>query len=144
MIQSFIDDHISKKLIITIGNENHNLHVIDWRNITEQHDLLMEQTEDMEDEEVGEFLLDNESELMQITENFMNDACDEKVEDEKWIPIGLLGLPHPPETYTVSTHQGLLLVDMNKKFDHPPVLLFKKGKAQIIADSLDELKIKTL
>lgn len=142
-IQDFIDKYHAKKLQINWQGQLENLHVIDWSSIVEEHEALMEQIEDMEDEEAGEFLCDNESQLMQITENFMNDSCDEKVEDDKWLPFGLLGLPHQPEHFSETNHKGLLLLDLTaEKNSHYPVILFYKGKKQVIANTLDELVIQ--
>jgi hypothetical protein len=144
-IQETIASFLSKKLEINLINKTYNLHVIDWKTITEEHETMMEKTEGMEDEEVGEFLCDNESELMQITEYFMNDACDEKVEDDKWLPFGLLGLTHHPHSFAEKGNSGLLLFDMTKgKNDNPPVILFTKGKAQVIADDFTALNIKEI
>lgn len=144
-IQEFIQHHVSKKLQITLSGKTDNLYVIDWKTIAEAHEEMMEQTEDMDDEEVGEFLCDNESELMQITEYFMNDACDEKVEDDKWLPIGLLGLSHHPDSFAETGNNGLLLLDMTKKNDNNyPVILFQKGKKQLVANSFDELAIQEI
>ncbi len=144
-IQEIIASFLSKKLEITLQDKTYNLHVIDWKTITDEHETMMEKTEGMEDEEVGEFLCDNESELMQITEYFMNDACDEKVEDDKWLPFGLLGLPHHPNNLAKTTNSGLLLFDMTKgKNDNPPVILFTKGKAQVIAEDFKALSIKEI
>jgi len=144
-IQEQIAALLAKPLQITLSGKTDNLYVIDWKKMVEEHEELMEKIEDMEEEEAGEYLVENESELMQITEYFMNDACDEKVEDDKWLPFGLLGLTHNPDSFAETGHQGLLLLDMSKgKKDNPPVLLFKGGKAQPVADSLSELTIKII
>ncbi|MDB5256133.1 MAG: hypothetical protein JWM14_828 [Chitinophagaceae bacterium] len=144
-LQETIQDLLNKKLEITLSGKTYNLHVIDWKKIADEHEDVMEQTEGMDDEEVGEFLCDHETELIQITEYFMNDACDEKVEDDKWLPFGLLGLSHHPDHYAETNHEGLLLLDISKgKQDHPTVILFKKDKAQIVAASVEELDIRTV
>jgi hypothetical protein len=141
-IQESIQHLLSKKLEITLSGKTYNLHAIDWKEIVDKHEAVMEQTEDMDDEEVGEFLCDHETELIQITEYFMNDACDEKVEDDLWLPIGLLGLTHHPESYAETVHEGLLLLDLSKgKKDNPTVILFKNNKAQLVANSMSELDI---
>ena len=144
-IQEILTAFLSKKLEIKLMDKTYNLHVIDWSAISKVHEEMMEQTEDMEDEEVGEFLCDNESELMQITEYFMNDACDEKVEDDKWLPFGLLGLTHDPDHFAETGNSGLLLFDVTKgNQDNPPVILFLKGKAQRIAADFTTLEIKEI
>ena len=135
----------SQNLEITLSGKVYNLHVINWETIVEEHEEVMEQLEEMDDEEAGEFLSDNETELIQITEYFMNDACDEKVEDDQWLPIGLLGLSHSPDSYAETGHSGLLLLDRSKgKQDNPPVILFKDKKVQQVAASLEALDIKVL
>jgi len=144
-LQELLQDLSSKKLEVTLSDKTHNLHLIDGAAIEKAHEEVMEQIEEMEDEEAGEFLSDNETELIQITEYFMNDACDEKVEEELWLPFGLLGLSHFPDSYAETGHSGLLLLDKSKgKQDKPAVLLFFKGKSQRVADSLEELAIKIL
>lgn len=144
-LQETLQDLSSKKLEITLSGKTCNLHIIDWETIAAEHEEVMEQLEDMEDEEAGEFLSDNETELIQITEYFMNDACDEKVEDEQWLPVGLLGLNHSPDSYAETGHSGLLLLDKTKgKQNNPTVILFKNGKAETVATSWNELDIKEI
>lgn len=144
-IQEQIASLLTKRLQITLSGKIENLQVIDWKAIVEKHEALMEKIEEMEDEEAGDYLIDHESELMQITENFMNDACDEKVEDEKWLPIGLLGLPDDADNFAVIKNSGLLLLDRSKsKTEVTPVIHFYKGKVQTVASSIEELQIKTL
>lgn len=142
-IQEFIHSHQSKKLQITLSGKTDNLHIIDWKTISETHEEVMEQIEEMEEDEAGEFLSDNETELIQITEYFMNDACDEKVEDDKWLPIGLLGLSHHPDSFAETGNNGLLLLDLTKETNNTyPVILFKDGKKQVVANSLQDLTIQ--
>jgi hypothetical protein len=142
-VKETIDNLLSKKLIVTLSEKPYTLHIIDWPSMVEEHEDLMEKTEDLSDEEVGEFLCDNESKLMQITEYFMNDACDKKVEEDKWLPFGLLGLAPDPISYAETKHDGLLLLDISKvKQNAPPVILFKKGKSQVVAPSIEVLDIR--
>lgn len=144
-LQENILNLLSKKLEVTFGDQTHTLHVIDWTSIVTAHEAIMEQIESMEEEEAGEFLCDNETELIQITEYFMNDACDEKVEEEQWLPIGLLGLSHHPVSYAETGHSGLLLLDKSKgKRNNPSVILFYNKKVQVVAESFAELTIKEL
>ncbi|MDF2454465.1 MAG: hypothetical protein K0R51_458 [Cytophagaceae bacterium] len=144
-IQEQIASLMTKRLQITLSGKIENLQVIDWKTIVEKHEALMEQIEEMEDEEAGDYLIEHESELMQITENFMNDACDEKVEDEKWLPFGLLGLPDDADNFAVTKNNGLLVLDLTKaKTGTIPVLHFYKGKTQVVATSLEELQIEEM
>jgi len=144
-VEQIIQSYLSKKLAITLSGKTDSLLVIDWKTIVEKHEELMEKIEEMEDEEAGEYLVEHESELMQITENFMNDACDEKVEDEKWVPFGLVGLAYPADGFAETKHNGLLLLDMTKaKTGTVPVIHFHKGKAQTVAASLEELQINEI
>jgi hypothetical protein len=141
-LQEKINNYLFQKLEITLSGKTENLCIIDWNSIVKKHEEVMEQMEEMDDEEAGEFLCDNETELIQITENFMNDACDEKVEDDKWLPFGLLGLTPNPKSFAEKGHSGLLLFDMTKgNTDNPPVILFKNGKAQTILASFEELAV---
>ncbi|MBC7485576.1 MAG: hypothetical protein H7282_02340 [Cytophagaceae bacterium] len=144
-LQETIENLSSKKLEITLSDKVYTLHVINWETIVAEHEEVMEQIEEMDDEEAEEFLSDNETELIQITEYFMNDTCDEKVEDDQWLPIGLLGLSHSPDSYAETGHGGLLLLDKSKgKQDNPAVILFNEGKAQTVAASWNELEIKEI
>ncbi len=143
-IQEQIASLLSKRLQITLSDKTYSLHVIDWKAIVEKHEELMDKIEDMEDDEAGEYLVEHESELMQITENFMNDACDEKVEDDKWLPFGLLGLPDDADNFDTTKHNGLLLLDLSKAKSGIPVIHFYKGKTVPVATSLDGLQIKEI
>jgi len=79
---------------------------------------------------------------MQISEYFMDEDCEDKIDDDDWFPFGLLGLSHNPDSFAEMSNRGLLLFNISKKDNQdPPIILYRNSKSKVIADSFSELEI---
>ncbi len=137
-----IDPFVSQDLIINLFEADDNLFIFNWSALEKEHDKLMNEAGDMDEEGMDEFLSDNESKFTQITEYFMDHDCEEKVEQKQWVPFGVLGLEHSPESFAEMNNNGLLLFDLTQEDQNdPPIILFKDSKHQVIAKNFAELNI---
>ncbi len=137
MLQSFE----GKNLNVVINDDETSLHIFNWPEFVEKHDELIGQLKGMSEEQMGDFLSTNSSHLMAIYDYFMDDDCIEKVENKEWMPIGVLGLSHPVDSFAEMGHAGILLLDLSADEENPQVVYFLDSEEQVIADSFGNLKI---
>jgi hypothetical protein len=136
-----IEPLLNKALTINLNDEEETLTVIDWIEIENEHEALFEKTEDMTEEEMEEFLNNNETSLMQICDYFMDDDCLDRVENEEWLPFGLLGLTHKPTSFAEMGNGGILLFDISEDEANPTIILYRDGNEEVLADTFEELVI---
>lgn len=132
---------LDKALLINLFDEEETLHVIDWIQIEDEHDELVDKMEGMSDEEAEAYLNSNESALMQICDYFMDDECLDRVENGEWLPFGLLGLTYKPSSYAEMGNGGMLLFDISEDEENPAIILYRDGNEEVLAESLQELVI---
>jgi hypothetical protein len=141
-IKSLIEPLLSKKLEVVINGEKDNIIFIDWDKIESEHDKTMKKVKDMPEDERNDYLSYNGTDLMQIFEYFITEDCESKVDDKEWLPFGLLGLCHNPDSYAELSNNGLLLFDLTQKDKNdPPVILWYDNESQTIAQHFSELKM---
>ncbi len=141
-LKRIIEPFISKELEIVIDGVKDNLFVFDWKKIEAEHELIMTKVKGMSEDQLGDFLLENETALMQISEYFMDEESEDKIDDDDWFPFGLLGLCHNPDSFAEISNNGLLLFDISKKDnDNPPIILYKDSKSKKIAENFSGLEI---
>jgi hypothetical protein len=140
--KDLIEPLLPKKLEIIIHDEKDNIIVIDWAKMEAEHDETMKKVEGMSEDERNDYLSYNETDLMQIFEYFITGDCESKVDDKEWLPFGLLGLCHNPDSFAEMSNNGLLLFDMTQKDKNdPPVILWYDDESETIAKHFSELKI---
>ncbi|MGN6647115.1 MAG: hypothetical protein ACTHJT_11350 [Cytophaga sp.] len=132
-----------KNLNIVINDNETNLYIFNWPELSEKHNALVVQMKGMSEEQMGEFLSHNSSDLMAIYDYFMDDDCIDKVENNEWLPIGVLGLSYPVNNFADMGHAGLLLLDLSADEENPPVIHFRDSEEDVIAESFRDLQINT-
>ena len=118
-IKKRLHPYLGKDLTIVIDDEIENLIMLDWNALSS-------------------------GDLTDIYEYFMDDDCIDKVENEEWLPIGLLGLTHSPDSYAEMSHGGLLLLDLGIDEENPPVIRFYESEEAAIAKEFGALQITVL
>jgi hypothetical protein len=140
-IKKRLHPYFGKDLTIVIDDDNENLIMLDWDSLSKEYAELTSKMKGMTQEQMGDFLQANSCDLMDIYEYFMDDDCIDKVENEEWLPIGLLGLAHSPDSYAEMSHSGLLLLDLSVDEENPPVIRFYESEEAAIAEDFEALQI---
>ncbi|MBO9205203.1 MULTISPECIES: hypothetical protein [Niastella] len=140
-IKKRLQSYIGKDLTIVINEENENLIMLDWEQLDGEYAEMSSKMKGMTQEQMGDFLQGNSCDLMDIYDYFMDDDCIERVENKEWLPIGLLGLCHGPESYAEMFHGGILLLDLSADPENPPVIRFYESEESTIAEEFDSLQI---
>ncbi|AEV99009.1 hypothetical protein A4D02_10650 [Niastella koreensis] len=140
-IKKRLHPYFGKDLTVVIDDDNENLIMLDWDALSREYAELTSKMKGMTQEQMGDFLQANSCDLMDIYEYFMDDDCIGKVENEEWLPIGLLGLTHSPDSYAEMSHGGLLLLDLGVDEENPPVIRFYESEEAAIAEDFEALQI---
>jgi hypothetical protein len=138
---AMLEPHIGKPLLVSINDEKENLHLFNWKEFEQQHNEVISKAKGMTPAQIGDFLQNNETRVMEIYDYFMDDDSIEKVEAKEWLPIGVLGFSHTFDSYAEMSHAGLLLLDLSDDSENPPVLRLLEAETELVADSFNELEI---
>lgn len=145
-IKNIIEPYLSKRLEVKVNDEKTNLLIIDWTAIEKDHEKVIAKTKNMTEQEKDSFWSHTTTDLMAISEYFIIESdYEEKIEDKEWLPFGLLGLDHNPDSFAEMNNDGLLVFDLTEgdKID-PPVILLTDGECETLAPNFSKLKIKLL
>lgn len=140
-IAKILQPFTGKNLTLDIHDDTTSLYIFNWQELVEKHNSLIGQMKGMSEEQMGEFLNRNSSDLMAIYDYFMDEDSIEKVENNEWLPIGVLGLSYPIDSYAEMGHAGLLLLDLSADEENPPVVHFLDSEEEVIAESFEDLAI---
>ncbi len=119
--KKLIENYISKKNEVVINEEKDTIEFVDWDALSEAMD------ENYND----------------IFDYFINDEdCEEKINNGKWKPFGLLGLMHNPYSYAEMGNSGLLLFDLSAGDEKDPaIILWKNNEATVLAEHFSALDL---
>lgn len=120
-MKDWLAANIGKKLKVVLAGAGENLIVIDW-------DELKEEESD-----------DGETRAQHIFDYFVDDGALEKINSGEWIPMGVLGLTHDPDSFAEMNNGGLLLVDLKGVVFH-----HHRGNTIRVADNVDALQIEDM
>lgn len=145
--ETLIADFVGQNLTIDIDGETTNLCVISWQAIVQESEAVFAKTIGMTAEEKDAFWNNAPvGALGEIYAYFIGEEdFEQKVDDNEWIPFGLLGLMHGAHNYGFGemNNDGLLVFDVSDgKADAPEIILLVDGEEKKIAENFNELLIE--
>ncbi len=141
-LKQIIQPLISKKLEININEDKNNLFVFDWQKLLSDHDEVIAKAKGMSEDEMYDFMSANETDVMQLAGYFMDEECEERIENNEWLPFGVLGLNHLPSSFAETSNSGMLLFDLTSEdLDNPEIILYQELESTFVAKNFSKLAI---
>jgi hypothetical protein len=141
-VKKIIRPLISKKLEININENKTNLFLFDWEKLLSEHDEVIAKAKGMSEDEMYDFMSANETDVMQLAGYFMDEECEERIENNEWLPFGVLGLNHSPSSFAETSNGGMLLFDLTSEdLNNPEIILYQDLESTFVAKNFSKLAI---
>lgn len=142
-LKKLLFPYLEKDLEIEINGEAESCSILDWEQITADHEEWVKGMDGMTDEEKDSYCNHSVSDLVNICEYFLaEEEFEQKVDNKEWIPFAVLGMYKPHiHGYAEMNNSGMLLFDVEADTENPPVIHITDGEQQLIAANFSELLI---
>lgn len=133
-----------KQFSIEINGELTPICIIDWEELVNEHQQIVDKNSDKTNEELDQFWAHQSTKMMEVYDYFLYDEIMEmKVDNNELLPIGLLGLDAKAHNsgFAEVNNNGFVGIDLTLgKLENAPIYFIEEYTMEKIAVNFGEFK----